>query len=307
MPLGSGARFSSRLLLRLSLARHADSPHNDAEIEIDPLGLVPSELDPAPPHGSRPQPPPPQMILEPFFRDVGRIAQIFWRVLLWTPRPPYDFAELVRQMVRVGVQSMPVVLLTAVFTGMVMALQIFTVLARFGAENYVGSIVGLAMVRELAAVLGALMIAGRCGSSMGAELGTMRVTEQIDALEVLATDPVHYLIVPRVWATTLMLPLLIVLADAIGIFGGYFVSVIVMGANPTTYLDNTFRYMELSDLLSGLVKAAVFGLLIATIGCAKGYYTRGGAEGVGRATTAAVVTASIAVLIANFFLTKLMF
>ncbi|MEM6794442.1 MAG: ABC transporter permease [Acidobacteriota bacterium] len=240
-------------------------------------------------------------------REVGEVALIFWRVLLWTPRPPYDLPQLLTQMVRVGVQSIPVVALTALFTGGVMALQIFSVLVRFGAESYVGSIVGLAMVRELAAVLGALMIAGRCGSAMGAEIGTMRVTEQIDALEVLATDPVHYLVVPRVWATTLMLPLLVALGDAIGIYGGYFVSVIVMGANPSTYLETSFQFMGLEDLTSGLIKAAVFGLLISTISCAKGYHTRGGAEGVGRATTAAVVASSIAVLIANFFLTKLMF
>lgn len=245
--------------------------------------------------------------VENFFRDVGQTAQIFWQVLRWTPRPPYDFPQLIHQMMRVGVQSLPVVLLTALFTGGVMALQIFTVLARFGAEGYVGSIVGLSMVRELGAVLGSLMIAGRCGSAMGAELGAMRVTEQIDALEVLATDPVHYLIVPRVWATTLMLPLLIALADAVGILGGYLVSAVIMDANPTTYLDNTFQFMELQDLTSGLVKAAVFGLLISTIGCAQGFHTRGGAEGVGRATTAAVVSGSIAILIANFFLTRLMF
>jgi phospholipid/cholesterol/gamma-HCH transport system permease protein len=245
--------------------------------------------------------------LERIFRETGRVALIFWRVLLWTPRPPYDFGELLRQMVKVGLQSVPMVLLTALFTGMVMALQIYTVLVRFGADGYTGSIVGLAMVRELAAVLGALMIAGRCAAAMGAEIGTMRVTEQIDALEVLATDPVHYLIVPRVWATTLTLPLLIVLADAVGIWGGYFVSVIVMGANPVTYLDTTFQYMDREDLTSGLIKAAVFGALLSTIGCTKGYHTTGGAEGVGRATTQAVVLASIAILISNFLLTKMMF
>ncbi len=239
--------------------------------------------------------------------EIGRIALIFGRVLAWTFRRPFDLRQWLTQMVRVGLESVPVVLLTALFTGMVMALQIFTVLVRFGAEGYVGSIVGLAMVRELAAVLSALMIAGRCGAAMGAEIGTMRVTEQIDALEVLATDPVHYLIVPRVWATTLMLPLLVVLADAVGIVGGYLVAVVVMGANSATYVDTTFQYMQLDDLTSGWIKAAVFGMLIATIGCAKGFHTRGGAEGVGRATTAAVVTGSIAVLIANFFLTKLMF
>ncbi len=245
--------------------------------------------------------------LEATVEEIGRVTLIFGRVLAWTFRRPFDLRQWLTQMVRVGIDSVPVVLLTALFTGMVMALQIFTVLVRFGAEGYVGSIVGLAMVRELAAVLGALMIAGRCGAAMGAEIGTMRVTEQIDALEVLATDPVHYLIVPRVWATTLMLPLLVVLADAVGIAGGYLVAVVVMGANSGTYMDTTFQYMQLDDLTSGWIKAAVFGMLIATIGCAKGFYTRGGAEGVGRATTAAVVTGSIAVLIANFFLTKLMF
>ncbi|MEM6457317.1 MAG: ABC transporter permease, partial [Acidobacteriota bacterium] len=164
--------------------------------------------------------------------ETGRLTEMAWQTLLWTFRPPYDLPQLIRQMVRVGVQSLPVVLLTALFTGMVMALQIFTVLARVGAEGFVGSIVALAMVRELAPVLAALMIAGRCGSAMGAELGAMRVTEQIDALHVMATDPVHYLVVPRVWATTLMLPLLIVLADVVGIAGGYLVSVVLMGANP---------------------------------------------------------------------------
>jgi phospholipid/cholesterol/gamma-HCH transport system permease protein len=156
-------------------------------------------------------------------------------------------------------------------------------------------------------VISSLLIAGRCGSAMGAELGTMRVTEQIDALEVLATDPVHYLVVPRVWATVLTLPLLIVLADVIGIAGGYAISVFYFGANPVTYLENTFRYMDYDDVTSGLVKAAVFGLLVAVVGCQKGYFTRGGAEGVGRATTRAVVLASIAILISDFFLTKILY
>ncbi len=227
--------------------------------------------------------------------------------MLWTPRPPYDPRELVRQMVRVGVDSLPVVLLTALFTGMVMALQTFSTLKRFNAEAYVGSLVALSMVRELSPVIASLLIAGRCGSAMGAELGTMRVTEQIDALEVLATDPVHYLVVPRVWATVLTLPMLIVVGDAIGIAGGYLISVVYFGANPVTYMDNTFQFMDLDDVTSGLIKAAVFGLIIAVVGCQKGYHTRGGAEGVGRATTRAVVLASISILIADFFLTKMLF
>ncbi|HYH47482.1 MAG TPA: ABC transporter permease [Thermoanaerobaculia bacterium] len=245
--------------------------------------------------------------IERFFQEIGRFVEMVGRVFAWTPRPPYDWRELLRQMVKVGVDSVPVVLLTAMFTGMVMALQTFTVLRRFNAESYVGSLVALSMVRELSAVLSGLIVAGRAGSAMGAELGTMRVTEQIDALEVMATDPVHYLVVPRVWAATIMLPLLVVLANAIGIFGGYLVSVVLMGANPVSYMDNTFQFMDLNDLISGLIKAGVFGFLIAAIGCMQGFYTTGGAEGVGRSTTKAVVVASIAILISDFFLTRLLF
>jgi len=245
--------------------------------------------------------------VERFFTEVGRFFHILWRTLAWTPRPPYDWRELFRQMVKVGVESIPVIVLTAMFTGAVMALQTFTTLRRFHAESYVGSLVALSMVRELSSVLGGLIVAGRSGSAMGAELGTMRVTEQIDALEVMATDPVHYLVVPRVWATTAMLPALVMLGNALGILGGYLVSVVLMGANPVAYTQNTFQFMDLNDVFSGLIKAAVFGLLIALIGCQKGFYTTGGAEGVGRSTTSAVVTASIAILISDFFLTKLLF
>jgi phospholipid/cholesterol/gamma-HCH transport system permease protein len=239
--------------------------------------------------------------------EVGRFFEILGRVLAWTPRPPYDVRELVRQMVRVGVDSLPVVLLTSMFTGMVMALQMFSTLKRVNAESFVGTLVALSMVRELAPVISSILIAGRCGSAMGAELGTMRVTEQIDALEVLATDPVHYLIVPRVWATVLTLPLLVVFANAIGMAGGYMISVYYFGANPVTYVENTFRFMDYDDVTSGLIKAAVFGLIVAVVGCQKGYYTRGGAEGVGQATTKAVVLASIAILISDFFLTKILY
>ena len=245
--------------------------------------------------------------IERFLLQMGRFVHLVGRVFAWTPRPPYDWRELARQMVKVGVSSTPVVMLTALFTGMVLALQTFTVLKRFNAESYVGSLVALSMVRELSSVLSSLIVAGRAGSAMGAELGTMRVTEQIDALEVMATDPFHYLVVPRVWAATLTMPLLVVLADGVGIFGGYLVSVVLMGANPVSYVNTSFQFMELKDLLSGLIKAAVFGFLLASIGCQQGFYTTGGAEGVGRSTTAAVVLASIAILIADFFLTKLLF
>lgn len=245
--------------------------------------------------------------IEGYFEQMGRFVDMVGRVFAWTPRPPFDLQELLRQMVKVGINSIPVVLLTTLFTGMVLALQTFTTLSRFNAESFVGSLVALSMVRELTSVLSGLIVAGRAGSAMGAELGTMRVTEQIDALEVMATDPVHYLVVPRVWATTIMLPLLVLMGNFVGIFGGYLVAVVLMGANPVSYIDRTFQFMDLNDLFSGLIKAAVFGFLLAVIGCQQGYYTTGGAEGVGRSTTAAVVVASIAILISDFFLTRLLF
>ncbi len=245
--------------------------------------------------------------VEGFFEEMGRFFQLAGRIFAWTPRPPYDWRELLRQMVKVGVDSVPVVFLTALFTGMVLALQTFSVLRRFNAESFVGSLVALSMVRELSSVLSGLIVAGRAGSAMGAELGTMRVTERIDALEVMATDPVHYLAVPRVWATTIMLPLLVVMGNGVGILGGYLVAVVLMGANPVSYLDKSFQYMDSRDLFSGVIKAAVFGFLLAAIGCQQGFYTTGGAEGVGKSTTAAVVVASIAILISDFFLTRLLF
>ncbi len=245
--------------------------------------------------------------LERFFTDFGRFLQMAGRVFAWTPRPPYDWRELFRQMVKVGVGSVPVVLLTTLFTGGVMALQTFTVLRRINAESFVGSGVALSMVRELAAVLSGLIVAGRAGSAMAAELGTMRVTEQIDALEVMATDPVHYLVVPRVWATTITLPLLVIMGCGVGIAGGYLVAVVLMGANPVSYIDRSFQFMDVKDLFSGVIKAAIFGFLLAAIGCQQGFYTSGGAEGVGRATTSAVVVASIAILVSDFFLTRLLF
>jgi phospholipid/cholesterol/gamma-HCH transport system permease protein len=245
--------------------------------------------------------------LERFFEEMGRYVHMEGRVFAWTPRPPYDWRELFRQMVKVGVNSIPVVFLTTMFTGGVMALQTFTVLRRINAESFVAAVVSLSMVRELACVLSGLIVAGRAGSAMGAELGTMRVTEQIDALEVMATDPVHYLVVPRVWASTIMLPFLVVMANGVGILGGYLVAVVLMGANPVTYTDRTFQFMSVNDVLSGLLKAAVFGFLFAAIGCQQGFYTSGGAEGVGRSTTSAVVVSSIAILVADFFLTRLLF
>jgi phospholipid/cholesterol/gamma-HCH transport system permease protein len=241
------------------------------------------------------------------FEEIGRFFYVLHSAFLWTFRKPFDLREWIRQMVRVGVDSAPVVGLTALFTGMVLALQTYRGFARFHAEGFVASVVSLSLTRELAPVLAALMIAGRIGSSFAAELGSMRVTEQIDALYAMAVEPIQYLIVPRVGAATIMLPFLVAFADGVGVLGGYIVAVGLMGANPVVYWEKTFQYLELNDVFSGLVKAAVFGLILAVTGCTKGFFTTGGAEGVGRSTTAAVVMASLAILLSDFFLTKILF
>jgi phospholipid/cholesterol/gamma-HCH transport system permease protein len=241
------------------------------------------------------------------FEQTGLWFRMLWRTIVWGVRPPFEVGEWLRQMVRVGVDSVPVVFLTTMFTGMVMALQMYNGFHRVHAENFVGSAVALAMLRELSPVLVGLMVTGRVGSSMAAEIGTMRVTEQIDALKALATEPVQYLFVPRVLAGIIMLPLLVILGDLLGIAGGYLVAVRLLGANPIIYEQNTFSFVKMNDIWSGLIKAACFGLILTLTGCVRGYYTSGGAEGVGRATTAAVVSASLVILLTDFFLTKLLF
>ena len=242
-----------------------------------------------------------------FFEQTGLWFRMLWRTIVWGLKSPYEVGEWARQMVRVGVDSIPVVFLTTMFTGMVLALQTYTGFQRVHAENFVGSVVALAMLRELSPVLVGLMVTGRVGSSMAAEIGTMRVTEQLDALKALATDPVHYLFVPRVIAGIVMLPFLVILGDALGIYGGYLVSVKLLGANPLIYEQNTFNFLEMNDIWSGLIKSAVFGLILTLTGCVRGYYTTGGAEGVGKSTTNAVVSASLIILLADFFLTKILF
>jgi phospholipid/cholesterol/gamma-HCH transport system permease protein len=237
---------------------------------------------------------------------VGRFFILLGQTILGAIRPPWGVRETAAQVVRVGVDSVPVVFLTALFTGGVLALQTFHGFQRFHAEGYIGSVVALSMLRELAPVLTGLMVAGRAGSAMAAELGSMRVTEQIDALVSLATDPVQYLFVPRVLAGILVLPMLTVLADATGIIGGYLVAVQYLGANPVVYIDNSFQFLKMDDLTSGLIKSAVFGGLLALVGCQTGFDTRGGAEGVGRSTTTAVVIGSLSILISDFFLTKIL-
>lgn len=242
-----------------------------------------------------------------FLASIGRITLFLFHSLIQGLRPPYYTHQILRQFFEIGYLSLPVVGLTAFFTGMVLALQSYTGFSRFNAESAIASVVVLSITRELGPVLGGLMVAGRIGASIAAEIGTMRVTEQIDALVSLSTSPQKYLIAPRLLAGVIMLPLLVIVADTIGVMGGYVVSIYRLDFNSATYLKQTFDFMQMGDVTSGLIKAAVFGFIITLMGCYHGFNSKGGAEGVGKATTQAVVSSSILILIANYFLTSVLF
>lgn len=242
-----------------------------------------------------------------FLEETGKLSRLVMQTFQQLFRPPFSFRDTVYHMQEVGVKSFIVVLVTSLFTGGILALQSYSVFKRFHAESLMGTLVSLAFTRELGPVITALIIAGRVGSAMAAELGTMRVTEQIDALTTMAVNPVKYLILPRFIATSIMLPVLTMMADGLGVFGGYFVAVKLMGMNPNVYINSTFIYLDFEDFGSGLFKAAFFGMIIAIVGCYKGFYTKGGAEGVGRATTGSVVLSMMLVLISDYFLTDLLF
>ncbi|MCC6305973.1 MAG: ABC transporter permease [Rhodobacteraceae bacterium] len=238
---------------------------------------------------------------------VGRGALFAVAVLSHLVRPPFYLREFAAALMTIGYLSLPVVGLTALFTGGALALQIYAGGARFNAAAVVPSIVAIGMVRELGPVLGGLMVAARVASSIAAELGTMKVTEQIDALVTLSTHPLKYLAVPRVAAATLAVPVLVAVGDAIGIFGGYLVGTGRLGFDPATYLRNTVEFLEVWDVGSGLVKGAAFGFIVALMGAWFGMTSGRGAQGVGAATKAAVVTASVLILAANYVLTELFF
>lgn len=242
-----------------------------------------------------------------FLESTGRLAIFAGVSISHIVRPPFYPRLLLRQVIEIGYYSLPVIGLTAVFTGMVLALQSYTGFARFNAEGAVATVVVLSITRELAPVLTGLMVAGRIGAAMAAEIGTMRVTEQIDALSTLSTNPYKYLIAPRLLAGLVMLPCCVLIADIIGVFGGYLVAVHKLDFNPAVYLKNSWQFLELIDVISGLVKAAVFGFLIALMGCYHGFYSKGGAQGVGSATTNAVVSASILILAFNYLITEALF
>jgi phospholipid/cholesterol/gamma-HCH transport system permease protein len=244
-----------------------------------------------------------------FLGHLGRLAIFTATALSHCVRPPLYPRLIGRQMIDIGYYSLPVVGLTAIFSGMVLALQSYTGFARFaaGSETAVANVVIISLTRELGPVLAGLMVAGRIGASMAAEIGTMRVTEQLDALTTLSTNPFKYLVVPRLIAGFLMLPVLVLVADIIGVFGGFIVSVYKLGFNPAAYISNSYEVMQAIDVISGLVKAGVFGFLIALMGCYAGYYSKGGAQGVGAATTNAVVSSSILILTFNYIITELFF
>ncbi|MCX8501954.1 MAG: ABC transporter permease [Alphaproteobacteria bacterium] len=239
--------------------------------------------------------------------STGVISLFFARTLVNGFRRPFYLRLMLRQLREIGYNSLPVVGLTALFTGMVLALQSYTGFSRFNAESAIASVVVLSMVRELGPVLAGLMVAGRVGAAMAAELGTMRVTEQIDALQTLSTNPYRYLIVPRMLAGLLALPPLVLVADLIGVMGGWIVAVFKLGFTSETYLRSTVDFVKFDDVFSGLVKAAVFGLIITGMGCYHGFNSGRGAQGVGAATTRAVVSASILILVFDYFLTEAFF
>jgi phospholipid/cholesterol/gamma-HCH transport system permease protein len=242
-----------------------------------------------------------------FLSAIGRLAMFTGQAIAQGVKPPYYIRQILRMMVEIGYFSLPVVGLTTLFTGAALALQSYSGFSRFSAESSIPIVVALAITRELGPVMAGLMLAGRIGAAFAAEIGTMRVTEQIDALVTLSTNPNQYLIFPRLLAGMLMLPLLVFTGDIIGIFGGYLVSISALHFAPVPYINNTWNYLEWRDVWTGLVKAGFFGFIVALMGSYHGYHSRGGAQGVGAATTNAVVSASILILLANYLLTEWFF
>lgn len=239
--------------------------------------------------------------------SAGGMALMLFQAIMWMFIPPLKVRNIFKQMEFVGVKSLFVVVLTGAFTGAVMALQSYNALKRFGAESLVGPTVALSMARELGPVLTGLMVTGRAGSAMATELGTMRVTEQIDALYTMAVNPVKYLVSPRILAGVLMLPVLAIVTDFIGVVGGYVVGVKMLGINSGVYIGRTVDFVKPHDIFDGLIKAAVFGLILSLVACYHGFNTAGGAAGVGDSATKSVVLGCVLILMSDYFLTSVMF
>jgi phospholipid/cholesterol/gamma-HCH transport system permease protein len=247
-----------------------------------------------------------QGLVKESFADLGDLGILAWDTLRYGLRRPFGFALLVDQLYQIGVMSLSIVCIVALFTGLVIAVQTAYSLGQYGGQVFIGDLVALSLVRELGPVLTSLMVAGRVGAGITAELGSMTVTEQVDAVRALAANPIKKLVVPRVLATLIMLPLLVVLADIIGIFGGLVIAVTEIGQTPAYYLQHVTGALSLADLASSVIKAAVFALIISLIACHRGLSVMGGAAGVGKATTRTVVAASISILVSDFFVTKLL-
>jgi phospholipid/cholesterol/gamma-HCH transport system permease protein len=242
-----------------------------------------------------------------FIVYLGNISIMFADTIKYIVTNPPKRDVIYDQMYKIGVMSLPVVLLTGCATGMILAVQTYYQLHQLTIDTVVGIIVGLSMTNELGPVLTGLMVAGRVGAAMAAELGTMKVTEQVDALYTLATSPVKYLIVPRFVAAILLIPILTVCSIFVGIVGGYFIGVKLLGINATFFLKNMRDFTEVTDLANGIIKSVFFSLIIVMVGCYKGFTADGGAEGVGKATTESVVVSCICILIADFFLSIILF
>ncbi len=241
-----------------------------------------------------------------FFSTFGAISRLTWQAFLALFKPPFEFRELVRQLYSLGYQSISIGFLTALFTGAVMALQFGWGLERFGASNYVGKVISVGFVMELGPVLTALLVGGRVGAGITAELGSMKVTEQIDAIRALGADPVKKLVLPRVLACTLAMPILALMADVVGITGGMLVAVAEQGLTAAYYMDQVLTTVDIGEVLHGLIKSVFFGYFFGIIGCFMGLETSGGTEGVGRFTTRTVVVTSITILIGDFVLGKVL-
>jgi phospholipid/cholesterol/gamma-HCH transport system permease protein len=241
-----------------------------------------------------------------FLQTLGEMIMLLFKATLWAFRPPFRVGLLIQAMEFIGVGSLSIIMLVGMFVGGVFGLQSVEAFRMFNADGYVGSMVSLTLTREIASVITALMVTGRAGSAMATELGSMRITEQIDALETLAVNPIQYLVVPRLLASTIMLPLLTMVFNVVGILGAYLFAVTIKGVDAGMFVHNIRWYTDMDDLAMGLIKAAIFGLALALIGCYQGYNASGGAKGVGLATMRAVVVASVAILVLDFVVTDVL-
>lgn len=240
-----------------------------------------------------------------FIQSIGQLTLFIYKTIYHTFTRPFYCRNLMDQLINIGFLSLPLIGLTSLFSGAVMVLQTYASFSQLMSESTIPTIVVLSITRELAPVLLGLVLSGRVGASIAAEIGTMRVTEQIDALQILSTNPIKYLVVPRILALTISLPILVLIADAIGVMGGLITATIKLGFDPHTYMINTFYMLKTVDVVCGVTKACVFGIIIGSISCFMGYNTTDGAQGVGKSTTQSVVISSVLILISNYFITYL--